>query len=163
MLKLFYQIQYIQLFVFSIILFYSLFNLTIGNINLKNRETVLNHNANGYKLATWVNTLIPDSSKLLLEHRSVILFKQHIYSADWSYYLNNNESLFYDSIIKKIQLNYILILNDSTIRTILNLISKVIATTKIVCHLSPISSASLTVLAATSKVRSPCPLDTPSA
>ena len=112
-LKLFYQIQYIQLFVFSIILFYSLFNLTIGNINLKNRETVLNHNANGYKLATWVNTLIPDSSKLLLEHRSVILFKQHIYSADWSYYLNNNESLFYDSIIKKIQLNYILILNDT--------------------------------------------------
>ena len=40
---------------------------------------------------------------------------------------------------EKLAGKYILILNDSTIRTILNLISKVTATTKIVCHLSPIS------------------------
>ena len=57
--------------------------------------------------------MIPDSSKLLLEHRSVTLFKQHIYSADWSYYINNNELSFYDSIIKKNHFNYILILNDT--------------------------------------------------
>ena len=112
-LKFFYYFQFIQLIFFSIILFYCLFNLTIGNINLKNRENTLNNNANGYKLATWVNSLIPDSSKLLLEHRSVTLFKQHIFSADWSYYSNINESSFYDSIIKKNRLNYILILNDT--------------------------------------------------
>lgn len=112
-LKFFYYFQFIQLIIFSIILFYCFFNLTIGNINLKNRESVLNKNANGYKLATWVNSLLPASSKLLLEHRSVTLFKQKIYSTDWSYYVNNTESSFYDSIIKKNQLNYILILNDT--------------------------------------------------
>jgi hypothetical protein len=70
-------------------------------------------------LATWVNSLIPDSSKLLVEHRSVTLFKQKTYSTDWSYYVNKNESTFYDSIIKKNQLNYILILNDTPQNSVL--------------------------------------------
>lgn len=108
-----FTIQKIQLFLFLIILLYSFFKLVIGSFNLNYRELVLENNADGYNLSKWVNKKLPDTSYVLLDHRSVSLFKQHIISADWSHYISVNEAPFYDSIIRKSKIDYVIILSDT--------------------------------------------------
>jgi hypothetical protein len=115
----FYVFQKVQLFIFTIVLIYSFFNLTMGSFSMKQRDTVLNNNADGYNLAKWVNTHLPDSVNLLLDHRSVTLFNQNIISADWSHYVKYQDLPFYDSIIKKMNLNYVVIINDTPKNSIL--------------------------------------------
>jgi hypothetical protein len=106
--------QLLSTFTISILL-YAIFNLTIGIFSIELREKVLEKNANGYTLSKWVNSKLPTGSKVLLEHRSLSLFNQNIYSADWADFVNfdKSEEELYISYLKNIKIDYIVIVNDN--------------------------------------------------
>lgn len=86
-----------------IILAYGIITLTSGIISLTKRDEVMSMKANGYSLSKWVNSKLDDSSKILIDHRATALFKQDVYSADWSYFVDKGkgEDLFYLEYLKK--------------------------------------------------------------
>ena len=97
------------------ILFYGSYSITAGIFSKHNRDKVLSLKANGYTLAKWVNLKLPDSAKILVEHRSVSLFNQNVYSSDWINYVDKNkgEDQFYLDYLKKEKVKYVLIIGDS--------------------------------------------------
>ena len=58
---------------------------------------------------------MPDSAKILVEHRSVSLFNQNVYSSDWINYVDKNkgEDQFYLDYLKKEKVKYVLFIGDS--------------------------------------------------
>jgi hypothetical protein len=97
------------------ILLFSSYSISSGVLTKQKRESVLSSKANGYTLANWVNLKLPESSKILIEHRSLSLFNQKVYSSDWINYVNKNkgEDQFYLDYLKKEEVKYVLIIGDS--------------------------------------------------
>ncbi len=114
----FYNIRYYLIansIIIIIILTYSVFTLSIGAVNINLREKVLMTKANGYDLSKWVRAEIPNSNKILLEHRSLAFFSNNTFSTDWINYLNNNtinDSIITNSL-KKRRIDFIVIVNDT--------------------------------------------------
>ena len=109
-----FVIYLVSIFQISI-LFYGSYSITAGIFSKQNRDKVLSLKANGYTLAKWVNLKLPDSAKILVEHRSVSLFNQKVYSSDWINYVDKNkgEDQFYLDYLKKEKVKYVLIIGDS--------------------------------------------------
>ncbi len=96
------------------ILAFSSYSLSSGLISISQREKVLSSKANGYTLAKWANLKLPDTARILIDHRSLALFNQKVYSSDWVNYIDNktNEDKFYTNYLKKENVKYVLIIGD---------------------------------------------------
>jgi hypothetical protein len=105
-----YSVTFLQL----AILLYSSYSLTSGVISKSQREKVLISKANGYTLAKWANLKLPDTARILIDHRSLALFNQKVYSSDWVNYIENktNQDKFYTDYLKKENVKYVLIIGD---------------------------------------------------
>ena len=105
-----YSVTFLQL----AILLYSSYSLTSGVISKSQREKVLISKANGYTLAKWANLKLPDTARILIDHRSLALFNQKVYSYDWVNYIENktNQDKFYTDYLKKENVKYVLIIGD---------------------------------------------------
>jgi hypothetical protein len=112
--------KYLKYTVFAVtamqlsILLFSSYSLTSGVISKSQREKVLTSKANGYTLAKWVNFKLPDTARILIDHRSLAFFNQKVYSSDWVNYIENNsgQDKFYTDYLKKEKVKYLLIIGD---------------------------------------------------
>jgi hypothetical protein len=118
--KKYFISRYLKYSVFTVallqltILAFSSYSISSGLISISQREKVLNSKANGYTLAKWVNLKLPDTARILIDHRSLALFNQKVYSSDWINYIENktNQDKFYTEYLKKDEVKYVLIIGD---------------------------------------------------
>lgn len=118
--KKYFNSRYLKYSVFTVALFqltilaFSSYSLSSGLISISQREKVLTSKANGYTLAKWANLKLSDTARILIDHRSLALFNQKVYSSDWVNYIENktNQDKFYTDYLKKEKVKYVLIIGD---------------------------------------------------
>jgi signal transduction histidine kinase len=118
--KRYFNSRYLKYSVFTVallqltILAFSSYSLSSGLISISQREKVLTSKANGYTLAKWANLKLPDTARILIDHRSLAFFNQKVYSSDWVNYIENKsgQDKFYTDYLKKENVKYILIIGD---------------------------------------------------
>jgi len=105
-----FPVLFLSAFQFSILIF-SVFSLSSGIINKDYYEYTLNKKANGYSLASWVNSKLPKESNLLVGHRSISLYNQNTFSSDWIHFIDpiKGEDKFYLDYLKNNNVEYIVI------------------------------------------------------
>jgi len=87
----------VQVFIFTIILWISVYNLFPGSLNQKSKEHVLSNFADGYTLINWSNSILPKDANIIINHRSTyfsnnefisLTFLPFVNSAELKYYIN---------------------------------------------------------------------------
>lgn len=115
--KFFKNILFIQSLVILGILLYGVFSLFPGIINQNLNKLILSKYASGYNLYSWVNTVLPKNSNIIVNHRSTyFLNKDHVYF-EMAYHLNNNDNdvfkNYYLNLIKEKKPNFILFYGEN--------------------------------------------------
>jgi hypothetical protein len=104
---------YFQSFLVIIALTYFTFLIFPGNFSKRLHDKVLNNNADGYSLYSWVNTIILDNSSIIVDHRSTFFLNtiNYIYPSVLTYLdLNDTNSInFYLEKIKEKNPKFIII------------------------------------------------------
>ena len=88
---------------FSIlIIWFGVFTLSIGSLNLGLRDYVLTRTADGYSLYKWANKMIKDEGAIISVHRAIVFGKNKTISTDYVNFINQNlnAKIIYKSNIK---------------------------------------------------------------
>ena len=89
------QIKYFKILciqsLFSIlIIWFGVFTLSIGSLNLGLRDYVLTRTADGYSLYKWANKMIKDEGAIISVHRAIVFGKNKTISTDYVNFINQN-------------------------------------------------------------------------
>lgn len=112
--RLLKNILYFQSFYVLIILVYGTFVLFLGSLTKELNHKVLSKYSYGYNLYYWTNTVLPEDSIILTNHRGYFYSKSEVIYADFTFdvpYSNSYARLFLLEEIKKKEPKYILFYN----------------------------------------------------
>tara|TARA_A100001011_G_scaffold400835_1_gene519595 strand:- start:7273 stop:9105 length:1833 start_codon:yes stop_codon:yes gene_type:complete len=78
-----------QFCIVNLFLIYGILTISIGSINESLKEKVLINNAYGYNTFKWLNSNVPDNSKLISTHRSISFSNFETISSDFIQFMRN--------------------------------------------------------------------------
>jgi len=98
------------------ILAYGVFNLLPGSLSDKLNKKILSQYAYGYNLYTWANTVLPENSITIINHRAYYFAEKKILHVGMAGFLKNETKVgkeFFLNKIKEQKPNYILFYGDN--------------------------------------------------
>jgi hypothetical protein len=98
-----FKIIFYPQFVLTIFaLWYGVFTMSYGFINLNLRNYVMNNTANGYSLFNWSNQFVSKQDRVISMHRSISLGKVTTISTNFLYYANSQGGVLHSYHLKNI-------------------------------------------------------------
>ena len=110
--KVFSKLVYLQAFVFLLAIIFYTITIFPGSLTEKFKIKMMKNHANGYELASWVNTKIDSKDVLLIvNQRSLGLYNTEVYSDIFTWYidLEDKRSQIYTNFLKSKKINKVVI------------------------------------------------------
>ena len=98
----FSAVFYPQFVLSTFALWYGVFTMSYGSINLNLKNFVMNNTANGYSLFNWSNEFVSKQDTVISMHRSIFLGKANTISTDFLNYNNPNGGILHSYHLKNI-------------------------------------------------------------